>query len=98
MNASASSRGIGTIILLIRLFLIGIDIYLVVTRGTFYGIAAFLGPVALCYGLSVLISPPLEMPQTKLDPIHSRLLGVGAFLGIIFVLLLKFGVVSRLFS
>ena len=90
MNKSVSSRAIGVIIFLLGAFLIGLNGYLAVKKGSFFGIAAFFGPFASSYGVSVVIRPPAKMPQTELETIHSRFLGLGVCLGIVYFLVLKF--------
>ena len=97
MNKSASPRAIGVIIFFLGAFLIGLNAYLAVKKGSFYGIAAVFGPFASSYGFSVIVRPPAEMPQTTLETIHSWFLGVGICLGVAYLLILKFVDLRNLF-
>jgi len=95
MRESSSTRPIGILIFCVGVFLVVLNVYLALKRGEFYGIASFLGPVAGGYGLSVMLRPPPQLPQTTLAPYYQRFLGVGAAMGLLLVLALKFGWLRR---
>lgn len=98
MGKNLSPRAYGFIILFIGLFLVLFNGYLAFTKGSFYGIASFLGPFATCYGLSVVVKPPEEMPQKKLDRIHSLFFILGIVFGLAYLLILMFVDLKTLFK
>ena len=98
MSNENSSRVIGVIIVCLGVFLIGLNGFCAYRTGQFYAIAAFLGPIAMTYGLAVILRPPPKMPQTEFGLLHKVFASAGFFLGLACFLVLKFVDVRKLFN
>jgi hypothetical protein len=98
MSNENSSRVIGVIIVCLGVFLTGLNGFCAYRTGQFYAIAAFLGPIAMTYGLAVILRPPSKMPQTEFEALHKVFASIGFFLGVAYFLILRFVDVRQLLN
>jgi hypothetical protein len=92
MSSEASSvRSKGAAFAVAGLCLVAVNWISLHYTNTFYVMPTLLGPIVAAIGFSAVIRPPAEWPPKEVHFIHTAFFGLGLLLGLIHLVLLKYG-------
>ena len=97
-NEASSFRIKGAIIAASSAFLLALHWYCAYRTGRFFALGAILVPMAIAYGVSIIISPPPQWPQKEFRAIHTIFLTAGCLVGALHYAVLKFGSLQNLYD